>query len=204
MRGFGVTFSAAFLGKLAGGLFLAVCAALGFGPEKWAAFVVNGLVSPHTAQIAFLALGFLTLILLLRPAPTGTAPGPTPLDLRHIQVPRRPEGTLSLHDAAQGAYAQIQGTDFASEIEEMGRSPLEIMRLTAQQFLGRGVVMGKRWPSEEYELLDGEKRKGWNILDDINSLAYLYQRAPIIRDCVVRTADIEDFVRYARNVSTRI
>jgi len=52
-----------FFGKLAGGVFMAVCLAFGFGPDKWAKFIVTGLpiwVTPVLAQAVFLTLATLT------------------------------------------------------------------------------------------------------------------------------------------------
>ena len=197
-------FIGAWAGKIAAALFIAVCAALGFGPEKWATYVLSGLVEPLAARIGFIALGGAAVFCLIRFSSSDARATAAEPDVRHLRLPERPAGSISLRDAARGAYEQIRGSDFAKEVEEIGRTPLEILRLMAQQFLGRGVVIGKRWPADTYELLDGNKRKGWNILDDINSLAYLYQREPIIRDCVVKTSDIEDFVKYARTMRGRI
>jgi hypothetical protein len=46
--------SGAFLGRLAAAGFIAVCIAMGVGPDKWAAFVVSGLpITPTEARIVF-------------------------------------------------------------------------------------------------------------------------------------------------------
>ena len=57
-------FTSAFLGRLAAVLFTAICTALGFGPDKWAAFVISGLpfaLTPGVARLGFLLLASATL-----------------------------------------------------------------------------------------------------------------------------------------------
>jgi hypothetical protein len=57
----------ALAGKLIAALFIAICATIGFGPEKWAAFLVEGLpgwVTPDKVRIAFLILASLVFYLL--------------------------------------------------------------------------------------------------------------------------------------------
>ena len=61
-------FFGAAIGKLIIGLFIAVCVLLGFGPERWATFMISALplwVSPVIAQRAFLVLTALAIISLL-------------------------------------------------------------------------------------------------------------------------------------------
>jgi hypothetical protein len=62
----------AFLGALAGKLFatlfIAICLLLGFGPDQWAEFMIEGLptwITPAIAQSVFLILGILTLARLV-------------------------------------------------------------------------------------------------------------------------------------------
>jgi hypothetical protein len=60
-------FVAGFLGKLAGALFIAICLALGFGPDRWAKFIVTGFptwVTPGLAQAVFATLAAITFISL--------------------------------------------------------------------------------------------------------------------------------------------
>ena len=58
-------FWSAFGGKVVGGifitLFIAVCAAFGFGPDKWAAIVLGLPTTPLIARIGFIALGLLAV-----------------------------------------------------------------------------------------------------------------------------------------------
>lgn len=68
------TFMSAFWGAMVGkiviGIFLAVCALLGFGPEKWAAKMIVGLpqwITPAIAQWGFLGLGLATTLAVFRP-----------------------------------------------------------------------------------------------------------------------------------------
>ena len=58
------------LGRVLGALVIAICLALGFGPDKWAAFIITGFphwVTPGLAQEAFLILGVTTLGLISWP-----------------------------------------------------------------------------------------------------------------------------------------
>lgn len=109
---------------------------------------------------------------------------------------------LSLKSAAEDAYGQIRGTDFASEIETIGQSPLEITRLVAQQLLSRGAVWGNVWPSQAPEQLRDAKWRGLSILDDIESLAYSKIKEPVVRNAIVKQSDVNEFVRYVKSIST--
>lgn len=65
MRIFATAFAGGFFGKLAAALFIGVCAVLGFGPEEWASYLLQGLpgvVSPRAAQWGFLALAGLVAL----------------------------------------------------------------------------------------------------------------------------------------------
>ncbi len=67
---FAKAFAGGFLGKLAGTLFIAICLFLGFGPDKWAKFIVSEFptwVTPGLAQAAFLTLAAITFIALFLP-----------------------------------------------------------------------------------------------------------------------------------------
>jgi hypothetical protein len=58
----------ALAGKLIAALFIAICATIGLGPEKWAAFLVEGLpnwVTPDKVRIAFLILASLVFYFLI-------------------------------------------------------------------------------------------------------------------------------------------
>lgn len=60
----------AFAGKVAAALFLAVCALLGFGPDKWVKFMIQDLpqwFTPGWARASFLVLAILTLASLVWP-----------------------------------------------------------------------------------------------------------------------------------------
>jgi hypothetical protein len=66
-----------FVGGILRTIFVAICYALGFGPDKWAAFLVAGmpfLITPGVARLAFLLLGSLTLLSLLWPKIVGLQP----------------------------------------------------------------------------------------------------------------------------------
>jgi hypothetical protein len=67
---FAKAFAGGFFGKLAGALFIAICLALGFGPDKWAKFIVTGFptwVTPGLAQAAFVTLAMITFIAVFLP-----------------------------------------------------------------------------------------------------------------------------------------
>jgi hypothetical protein len=59
-------FTAAFLGKVAAALFIAVCIALGFGPTEWAAMIL-GTDPTLLARAGFLFLALLAAVGLLWP-----------------------------------------------------------------------------------------------------------------------------------------
>jgi hypothetical protein len=63
-------FAGGFIGKLAAATFIAICLALGIGPDKWAKFIVTGLppwVTPEHARMGFLILAALTFIAITWP-----------------------------------------------------------------------------------------------------------------------------------------
>ena len=68
MRIFSQALAGGFLGKVIGATFVAFCAFFGFGPKKWAEFMITalpGYITPALAQWAFIALGGATLTALL-------------------------------------------------------------------------------------------------------------------------------------------
>jgi hypothetical protein len=60
MQIFGKIVTAAFIGKIAASIFLAVCAFLGFGPDKWVAWVMGPDIAPWVARTVFVLLGLVT------------------------------------------------------------------------------------------------------------------------------------------------
>ena len=59
-----------FIGKVLGALFIAICFALGVGPDKWANFMIQNLpiwITPNVARASFLGFGLLTLLAVFRP-----------------------------------------------------------------------------------------------------------------------------------------
>src|SRR5258708_3275002 len=60
-------FTFAFLGRICGSLFVAICIALDLGSTEWAAFLLSGmpiLITPGIARLTFLLLASLTLFAL--------------------------------------------------------------------------------------------------------------------------------------------
>lgn len=53
-----------FVGKLVATLFIAVCIALGVGPDVWATTLLGGVVTPLFAQLLFILLAVLTALAL--------------------------------------------------------------------------------------------------------------------------------------------
>lgn len=70
MGSFWKSFWGGIAGKLVASLFIAVCFSLGFGPEKWAEFMIANLpswITPIIAQIVFLVLGIIASGFLVFP-----------------------------------------------------------------------------------------------------------------------------------------
>jgi hypothetical protein len=62
-------FLSAFLGKVFGSLFIAICIAFGFGPQQWAEYLIAGMpvfITPGVVRLAFLLLASITLASMLR------------------------------------------------------------------------------------------------------------------------------------------
>jgi len=77
------------VGYVIGAFFIAVCSAFGFGPPRWAAFIVSGLpfITPLAAQIVFVMLALTTFALLvlvfLRHRPSEPKPSEAEMERRH-------------------------------------------------------------------------------------------------------------------------
>jgi hypothetical protein len=57
-----------FIGRILAALFIAICIALGFGPNKWAVFLISGmpvLITPGVVRLVFLLFASATLAALL-------------------------------------------------------------------------------------------------------------------------------------------
>ncbi len=67
MRTFFNSFAGGFLGKIVGSAFVAICAALGFGPDKWAAYMTSDFITPWMVRAVFILLGLGTLVFLIAP-----------------------------------------------------------------------------------------------------------------------------------------
>jgi hypothetical protein len=68
------TFYSAFLGKILAGIFIAICVALGFGPDEWAKTMITNLpewITPPVAQLVFVLLALITSIFLYISIRTG-------------------------------------------------------------------------------------------------------------------------------------
>jgi hypothetical protein len=109
---------------------------------------------------------------------------------------------IPLNEAAKIAWAAIQGTDYADEIEERERSPSKILNTVAFQMLAMGHVWGCKFPATERTNITNGRIL--NVLADGLSLAYTSQQEAIVTDAAVKPRDLDEFVRYARSVSGRI
>jgi hypothetical protein len=61
-------FFKSFFGKIIAALFIAICAALGFGPEIWANYVITNApnwITPKISQYSFITLGSITFVSIL-------------------------------------------------------------------------------------------------------------------------------------------
>jgi hypothetical protein len=99
LKRFTPAFFGGFTGKVIAAVFIALCAALGFGPETWAAFMVEALppyFTPTIARIAFLSFGFVVLIGLVWPIFRPSTPAATAPTLSAAKQPPQ-----SLKDQAQ-------------------------------------------------------------------------------------------------------
>ena len=73
-------FWSAFAGKVVAAIFVAVCVILGFGPEQWVTFLIDGLplwMTPALARVMFILLAVLTVILLIFSWSTNSQPQET-------------------------------------------------------------------------------------------------------------------------------
>jgi hypothetical protein len=71
------TVISSFIGGILRTIFVAICIALGFGPDKWAAFLITGmpvLVTPGVVRLVFLLFASLTLGSLLWNKISGSQP----------------------------------------------------------------------------------------------------------------------------------
>jgi len=76
------------VGKIIAGLFVAVCIALGFGPEKWAAFMIAELplwITPTVARFAFVFLAVAAAYFLFRSRNTSISAASENVAVAHIR-----------------------------------------------------------------------------------------------------------------------
>jgi hypothetical protein len=103
-------FSAAFLGRVVGAIFIALCTFVGFGPDKWVKFVITDLptyITPAIARGVFIALAVLTLVTLLLGRRLETARSPAHPDAGHWAERDPLEiGVLAAVSAGQEPYPE--------------------------------------------------------------------------------------------------
>jgi len=58
-------FLSAFAGKIAAAIFIAACAALGFGPSQWVMFIAGHWADSWIARVIFISLGLTTFVFLV-------------------------------------------------------------------------------------------------------------------------------------------
>ena len=108
---------------------------------------------------------------------------------------------LPLRSAVETAYGKIHGTALAGEIETLARTPTAINVLVANQFLKRGAIWGKRYPTTDLARVDpGTLNPG----EDLDSLHYTGHVDPIVRDLWVQQREVDEFVRYVQSISGSI
>lgn len=93
-----------FIGRVLAVTFITACTLMGLGPDKWAAWLINGLptwITPFIARMTFLALGAIVLVSFLigwirRPGqmpPNKESKGPKPdPDRPHLRTGIRSSG----------------------------------------------------------------------------------------------------------------
>jgi hypothetical protein len=103
---------AAFLGKVAGALFIAVCVLIGFGPDQWAAYVVKGSVfTPVVLRSLLLLLGGIVALVLLAPVFRKILKTPNlralPISERNLMAYMRSDATVMRLDEAIAHTARL-------------------------------------------------------------------------------------------------
>lgn len=121
-----------------------------------------------------------------------------------IEEFRDPVEEIPLMAAAKIAFQEIDGTLFAHEIEDIARSPEEILLLVMQQFLAHGLVSGVKWTSTERKMLTKSEGTKHNISGDGDSLTAQGSSTPIYHTLRTTQAGIDRLVEFARNVSSKL
>jgi hypothetical protein len=119
-------------------------------------------------------------------------------------VPRAsaPVEFIPLDKAARIVWESIQESAFAENLENTYRAPSAILNSLSCQFLARGIVWGQKFPSAQMTQIS--QGKLFYVLPDGTSLAYASQTEAIIQQASVKPDDLDEYVRYAKNVSVRI
>lgn len=195
-------FSLAFLGKLAAVLFVAVCSALGFGPDNWAQALM-GLDQPVwllAVRVALIVLaGGVIWMVFLAPA----------FALSVIICPWlfRPEDNdlmpirrmILLKDAVGVANEKFRGrTPGQRKISAVmadldwgsKRNPLRWFG-TAIKGGGEIIAFGRRPPSMKMEIIPHFLWKHGHLLDDVNSIASSYAGEPQYVDIIIKRVDFK-------------
>jgi hypothetical protein len=121
-------FVAAFSGKIAATLFIAVCIALGFGPTEWAAMLL-GVEFQLIGRAIFVLLAMATLAGLLWP---------------YWRQPR-----LFINDAAQKAYETAESAGLSGVAYGTNQTPAERLRHIMNSLMTSDIIRfrGQRPPS---------------------------------------------------------
>lgn len=172
----------AFVGRLLATIFIAICLALGFGPDSWAK-VILGIDPTLVARGAFVILGAIVAFILWlqwskrEPVSAGSSTHDLMNKLQRGEFEflypplpgeyRRPDGHLSLKEAATRAYEQTRGSAAAEIAERMANGPNDILEwygtaltLAANRKNGDKPLMtlfGVRPPSRISERIDIQK-----------------------------------------------
>jgi len=163
-------FTAAFLGRIAAYLFVAICAALGFGPPEWAAMIL-GTDPSLLARAGFLILAALTFAVVA---------GPHLVGLRRQTIP--------LKEAAQIAYETAERAGLIGVAYGLDQTPAERLLHSMDTLLVQNIrFYGQKPPSTrkvripKSELENLHPRAGSNELTDIIGRKVEYEDVSLSR-----------------------
>lgn len=139
MRIFSQAFAGGFAGKIVASLFVAVCLAVGVGPDKWAAYMMGGETLPWIVRGAFVALGLATAFVLV-PAERKQAAATLWRQLLgyRLRLHHRSDPALPVGDTL-AAVAAVRDQPILTEDQRQFRIALKQFCLTCAPDLLNGV-----------------------------------------------------------------
>jgi len=180
----GKAFAGAFLGKIVAALFVAVCVALGFGPDKWAAMML-GAEPGLLARALFLLLAALTLVTLLLPY------------RKSISFSR----TVSLRDGAKILYRAMRGTDTGMLFHGPTSEPTDddVLMWTATHILEKVPLEVKKPPFRDtWEPLDPSEQRQLVVCIGANGLRRFDHDEVLYPDVRMKRKDLRRLIRQYR------